>query len=245
MASSSGQHLSFFDFNTPLAAGEFYESPPVDVSLYESLSFIALTDQETSVMGFWKNDPSDSDRILAFDLTYDPATSTNGFSATTEVKGVYFTYLIGNTSATDQTIMNVSCYVSSSPPSPPSCSLTLLTTLANNTSSTTLPIELYYTTILPYFDSITTEGSLDYNTESFENISSKTVNIFIQSRYELAGTNTQIRYGASTINTTNTSDVYGGMISLAPGERIYVEYISNSTRTLAAGSTISFFEYTC
>ena len=122
----SGQNLSFFDYNEPLAAGAFYQSPIIDVALYQSLTFHAKTDQATSIQGFWKNDPSESDLILAFDLTYDPATSPNGFSTTIEVKGVYFYYLIGNTSATDQTTMNVSCYASYSPPasepSPVKCS---------------------------------------------------------------------------------------------------------------------------
>lgn len=129
--SVSGQNLSFLDYNEPLAAGAFYQSPIIDIALYQSLTFHAKTDQATSIQGFWKNDPSDSDLILAFDLTYDPATSPNGFSTTIEVKGVYFYYLIGNTSVTDQTTMNISCYASYSPPatepSPVKCSNDSLT----------------------------------------------------------------------------------------------------------------------
>ena len=119
MASAGGESISYLSYNTPLLTGQSYTTIYAVTSQYESLSFMFKADQETTVNAYWKNDPADPDVVLAFTSTYNPVVDPGGIILNTNVKGVYFSYTLENTSGVDQTILSSSCYGSNSLVTPP------------------------------------------------------------------------------------------------------------------------------
>lgn len=234
-----GSIIPSLGYNTPLLIGQSYTTIESIVSNFESLSFTFKTDQTTTVNAYWKNNPADPDKVLAFTMVYDPVTDPLGFIISTDVRGVYFSYTLENTSGVDQTSLSCSCYGAHSPNTP--TPITIPTLITDSTEDLQITSPNAETTLITVGNK---HGGTDYSqclfidqTDPRVGDAALTDSVFIGNRAGAGDSGNDDRYSNSVC--VGAKSAVKGDESVAIGARMGANNGSGNSVTIGCFATAS------